>query len=208
MLRMQEVGVARLGGVGQAVHNGGATVKMSRMTPFLSLAVAGFACGTASPSMKDKALGAEQVPAAIRVPSEGSLVARFHAVGAQVYACSTSADGPPAWILKAPAAKLFDAKDNLVGIHGEGPTWTSNDGSSVRGKKIAEADAPSADAIAWLLLQATTHGGHGVFSKVEYIQRVNTVQGKAPASGCDQGNVGAEVSADYSADYYFYDGVK
>jgi hypothetical protein len=201
-----------LGGVGQAVRNAGTTLKINLMTPFLCFVavVSGFACGTAPASTAGKALVTDQVPAAIRVPSGGSLVARFHAVGAQVYTCSTSANGAPAWTLKAPAAKLFDAKaqDSQVGTHGEGPTWTSNDGSSVRGKKIAQADAPQADAIPWLLLQATAHGGDGVFSKVEYIQRVNTIQGKPPASGCDAGNVGAEVRADYIADYYFYGGVK
>ena len=208
----QRTPVARLGGVGQAVRNGGAAVKINLMTSSLCFVavVSGFACGTAPASTDGKVLGAEQVPAAIRVPSGVSLVARFHAVGAQVYTCSTSASGAPAWTLKAPDAKLFDAKakDDQVGTHNEGPYWTSNDGSSVRGKKIAQADAPQADAIPWLLLQATAHGGDGVFSKVEYIQRVNTIQGKAPAFGCDAGNVGAEVRADYSADYYFYGGVK
>ena len=185
-------------------------MKISQMIPFVCLvAVAsGCACGTAPRSMDDKALGAETLPAAIRVPSGSSLLARFHAVGAQVYTCSASADGAPVWTLKAPAAKLFDARNNQVGTHGEGPSWTSNDGSSVGGKKIAQADAPQANAIPWLLLQATAHGGDGVFSKVEYIQRVNTIQGKPPASGCDAGKVGAEVRADYSADYYFYGGVK
>jgi len=185
-------------------------VKINRMIPFLCIfsVVSACAYGTAPRSMDDKALGAETLPAAIRVPSGGSLLARFHAVGAQVYTCSASANGAPAWTLKAPAAKLLDAKEHQVGTHGEGPSWTLNDGSSVRGRKIAQADAPQADAIPWLLLQATTHGGNGAFSKVEYIQRVNTVQGKAPASGCDAGNVGVEVRADYSADYYFYGGVK
>ena len=185
-------------------------MKINQMTPFLCFVavVSGCASGTAPRSMDDKVLGAERLPAAIRVPSGASLLVRFHAVGAQVYTCSASANGGPAWTLKAPAAKLLDAKDNQVGTHGEGPSWTSNDGSSVRGRKIAQADAPQVDAIPWLLLQATTHGGNGVFSKVEYIQRANTIRGKAPASGCDAGKVGVEVRADYSADYYFYRGVK
>ena len=186
-------------------------MKIKQMTPFLCFFVAvvsGCASGTAPRSKDDQVLGAERLPAAIRVPSGASLLVRFHAVGAQVYTCSASANAAPAWALKAPAAKLLDATDSQVGAHGEGPSWTSNDGSSVRGRKIAQADAPQADAIPWLLLQATTHGGNGAFSKVEYIQRVNTIQGKAPGSGCDAGNVGAEVSADYSADYYFYGGVK
>jgi hypothetical protein len=149
-----------------------------------------------------------QVPAAIRVPAGASLLARFHAVGTQIYTCKLSASGTPAWVLKAPAAQLFDVKETRAGTHGEGPSWMSVDGSSVRGKKIAQVDAPQADAIPWLLVQATTHQGAGVFSKVEYVQRVNTIHGKAPASGCDGEKPDAELSVDYSADYYFYGGVK
>ena len=125
-----------------------------------------------------------------------------------MYTCSPSANGTPAWTLKAPSAKLLDAKGNEVGTHGEGPDWTSNDGSSVRGKKIAQVDAPRNDAIPWLLLQATTHQGDGVLSKVEYVQRLNTMLGKAPVAGCDAEKVGAEARVDYSADYYFYGAVK
>ena len=77
----------------------------------------------------------------------------------------------------------------------------------MRGKKIAQADAPRDDAIPWLLLQATAHEGDGMFSKVKYVQRVNTIQGKAPPSGCDAERLNAEIRVDYSADYYFY-GVK
>ncbi len=200
----------------------GATVNISRTSTFHCLGAlilltggSGLACATANqrtdnpaPSADDTAMAAEQVPAAIRVPSAGPLLAHFHATGAQVYTCGAAAGGAPAWALKAPAAKLFDTKGNQVGTHGEGPNWTSTDGSSVRGKKIAEADAPRADSIPWLLVQATAHEGEGLFSKVEYIQRVNTVQGRAPTSACDAAKVGAEVSADYSADYYFYGGAR
>lgn len=181
-------------------------MKINRAIPSVRLALLllGCACGTASRGMDDSALGAETLPATIRVPSGASPLAHFHAVGSQVYICSASAHGAPAWTLKAPDAKLFDAKGRKVGTHSDGPTWTSNDGSTVRGRKIAQADAPQADAIPWLLLQATAREGNGVFSKVEFIQRVNTTRGKAPASSCDAASVGVEARADYSADYYFY----
>jgi hypothetical protein len=177
----------------------------------------GIACGTApqkndgpAPRLNNEGgwLEQPQVPASIRVPAGANLLARFHAVGTQIYTCKPSASGTPAWVLKAPAAQLFDAKENRAGTHGEGPSWMSVDGSSVRGKKIAQVDAPPADAIPWLLVQATAHDGAGMFSKVEYVQRVNTNQGKAPAFGCEGEKPDAELSVDYSADYYFYGGVK
>ncbi|MEO5770069.1 MAG: redoxin domain-containing protein, partial [Polyangia bacterium] len=84
--------------------------------------------------------------------------------------------------------------------------WTSTDGSSVAAKKVAEADAPTAGAVAWLLLRATSITGKGVFSGTTFIQRINTTKGKPPAVGCDAGHVGNESRADYTADYYFYRG--
>ena len=75
----------------------------------------------------------------------------------------------------------------------------------VGAKKQADAPAPQADAIPWLLLAATTHTGQGKFSKVTFVQRVNTTGGKAPATGCDAATVGKEARAAYTADYIFWE---
>jgi len=150
------------------------------------------------------------VPASIGAPEGAKVAARFHAVGAQVYVCGAvtpSPGAPPtyAWTLKSPDATLQDESGAAVGMHGAGPSWTSKDGSSVTGEKVAQANAPDAEAIPWLLVRTTATSGQGVFSKVTYIQRVHTKGGKAPAAGCDAGTVGTEYRADYSADYYFYE---
>jgi hypothetical protein len=76
----------------------------------------------------------------------------------------------------------------------------------VTGAKVAQADAPVADAVPWLLLRATSTSGHGRFSDVTFIQRLATRGGKAPASGCDAAHNGAELPVTYRADYYFYSG--
>jgi hypothetical protein len=55
-----------------------------------------------------------------------------------------------------------------------------------------------------LLLQAKTHEGNGIFSRVNIIQRLETVGGKPPAEGCDQSSSGKEVRVPYTAVYYFY----
>ena len=99
---------------------------------------------------------------------------------------------------------LYDQNGVAVGTHGAGPSWMSRDGSSVIGDRIAQADAPGADAIVWLLLRAVKTAGSGVFSKVTYVQRVATKKGKAPIVRCDAGAKGSEQRVDYSADYYFY----
>jgi Protein of unknown function (DUF3455) len=146
------------------------------------------------------------VPAAVRPPAGAKLVAKLHATGAQVYGCAASTSGPPAWTLKRPEATLFDASGASVGAHGAGPTWTSKDGSAVVGEKLAQADAPAASAVPWLLLKAKSTSGAGQFGPVTYVQRLDTSGGKAPATGCDASKLGAEVRVDYSADYLFYSG--
>jgi hypothetical protein len=147
------------------------------------------------------------VPAPLAVPDTARVVAHFHATGAQVYTCAAPAGATTyAWTLKKPDATLFDQKGAAAGTHGAGPSWTSKDGSSVTGKKIAQADAPAPDAIPWLLVRAEKTTGAGIFSKITYVQRVGTKNGKAPATGCDAAATGTEKRVDYSADYYFFAG--
>jgi len=60
-------------------------------------------------------------------------------------------------------------------------------------------------AIPWLLLGATSHGGeNGKMTQVTSIQRLSTVGGLAPATGCDADHVGATADVPYDADYFFY----
>ena len=151
------------------------------------------------------------VPPAIAVPAGAVVTARFHAVGAQVYACGASPAGGAtayAWTLKRPDATLSGDDGHTVGSHSAGPTWSSIDGSSVVGKKLAQSDAPAATAIPWLLVGAVSTSGAGVFANVSYVQRVATSGGKAPSSGCAAENVDSETHVPYEADYYFYRGGK
>ena len=181
------------------------------------LALASFgppgACKTPEPSggagLSDSAgawLALPQVPPALASPPGTHLAAHFHAKGAQVYVCKMSPQGAPAWSLKAPDARLFDAGGTAVGSHGAGPTWSINDGSLVTAKKIAQVDAPRADAIPWLLLEVTSTTGNGALSSVTYVHRVGTARGKTPPDGCLGATLDSEVRVDYSAEYYFYVG--
>jgi len=111
---------------------------------------------------------------------------------------------PDEWAFVAPQAELFDARGNRIGQHGAGPYWQAADGSRTLGTAKARADAPSADAIPWLLLAARPDGPAGTFSTITSVQRVNTVGGKAPTGGCSASNRGATARVGYSADYHFY----
>jgi Protein of unknown function (DUF3455) len=124
----------------------------------------------------------------------------FHvyALGVQIYRWNGTS-----WVFVAPAARLFaDAEyHGEVGIHYAGPTWVSHSGGKVIASRL-ESCPPDPTAIAWLLLQKVSTEGPGVFDRVTYIQRVNTVGGLPPA---DPGPfIGAEEQVPYTAEYYFY----
>jgi hypothetical protein len=151
-------------------------------------------------------LSVPEVPPAIAPPAGARLVAHFHAIGAQIYACRVSPAGPLVWSFEAPQASLFDASGKEVGSHGAGPTWSTRDGSRITAKKVAQVNAKAAGAVPWLLLETTSATGSGTLSTVTYVQRVGTARGTAPPDGCLGATLGNEVRVDYAAEYYFYAG--
>lgn len=96
------------------------------------------------------------------------------------------------------------------------PTWQSSlDSSKVWGQKLSSISAgsdkscPNAGSIDCLLLQsAGSEPGpsHGKFlTQTTFIQRLNTNEGSAPATGCSAlTDVGKQRLVPYTADYYFF----
>jgi hypothetical protein len=121
-----------------------------------------------------------------------------HAEGVQIYRWNGAS-----WDFVAPEAVLFadDGGNGVVGTHYAGPTWESNSGSKVVGT-VLERCTPDPDAIPWLKLKAVSSEGPGIFNGVTFIQRLNTVGGKAPTEAGDF--VGDVARVPYSADYVFY----
>ena len=144
------------------------------------------------PSLPSPACDNLQVP-------EGNAVA-FHvfATGVQIYSWNGTT-----WVFIAPAATLFaDAGYNgQVGTHYAGPTWQSNSGSKVVGMRLA-ACSPDPNSIPWLKLGAISSQGPGVLAGVTFVQRVNTVGGKAPSAAGT--TVGQQANVPYTAEYVFY----
>lgn len=145
------------------------------------------------------------VPDNLQTAATQTLAVEAHAVGVQIYTCTAAkTDGGKAeWVLKAPDAILYDAAGAKLATHYAGPTWEATDGSKVVGKVKASA-TPTADAIAWLLLDVKSAEGNGVFGKITAVQRLATEAGKAPADGCAAANLGKEVRVPYKAVYRFY----
>jgi Protein of unknown function (DUF3455) len=131
-----------------------------------------------------------------------------HARGVQIYRCDAAEGGAFKWTFVAPQAQLFDtaASQAVLGTHGAGPFWQGNDGSRVVGKVKSRAEASNAAAdIPWLLLTTTAEGASGQMTSVKSIQRIKTVGGVAPASGCAAAaDVGKQARVPYTADYVFF----
>jgi len=146
------------------------------------------------------------VPENLKVPAGQTLSLVSPATGVQIYECGAINADPARfeWIFKAPEADLFDLSGKKIGKHYAGPTWESNDGSKVVGEVKARDDGPAATAIPWLLLAAKSTSGNGAFGRIQGIQRLYTVGGKAPAGGCSQAQLGKEARVPYKATYYFY----
>ena len=132
----------------------------------------------------------------LRPPAGVSVLFKAHATGVQIYACKDEQ-----WVLRAPEADLYDERGTKLGSHFGGPTWKAEDGSTVVGELRQRVPAPAKDAVPWLLLSAKKTEGKGVLAGVQWVQRVDTEGGQAPAAPCapDQ-----EVRIPYQANYYFW----
>lgn len=134
----------------------------------------------------------------LQAPAGNKVAFYVYAEGVQIYRWNGTS-----WTFVEPDALLYaDAGFNgLVGTHYAGPTWESVSGSKVVATGLA-ACTPDPGAIAWLLLGAVSTEGPGIFHRVTYIQRVNTVGGRAPSDPGDI--VGEEARVPYTTEYLFY----
>ena len=148
--------------------------------------------------------GVSTVPAAIAVPSGNTLAFTLKGTGFQNYECRAATAGGYEWAFVSPEAALRDKGDALVGRHYGGPTWEHGDGSKVTGKVLANAPAPVAGNIPWLLLQGTSGAMPGMLKGVTYVQRINTDGGTAPSTPCSAAAAGSKTQVRYSADYLFF----
>ena len=148
-----------------------------------------------------------------------------HAFGSQDYVCAASGSGV-AFVLTTPEAVLFDNPAHRVINHFFSPnpaeggtiraTWQSTRNSSafwgqlVKAENAASApDFVAKDAVAWLLLSragvlgASANGAD--LSVATFVQRVNTVGGLAPSTGCSSpDDIRTTAFVPYEADYVFF----
>jgi hypothetical protein len=165
------------------------------------------------------------VPTDLEVSTDYKLILRGHAVGTQNYICApASTPSGYDWLFIGPQATVFDGDVGQILTHylSKNPdqadalqaTWQhSGDTSGVWAKKLKGSIDPNyvaADAIDWLLLEATGREvgptGGVKLSTTRLIQRVNTVGGLKPASTeCNAATLNTRRLVSYQADYYFYE---
>lgn len=161
------------------------------------------------------------VPEAIEVSSEYTPYLEAHAIGTQGYMCVV-AGAVFKWTFFGPQAALFDADNRQVMAHFlsptpysllPNPTWQhSRDSSTVWGQVMSsssDAGYVALGAIPWLLLEAAVVGDGPTYgdklTAIRRIQRLNTVGGIAPKTGCaGPADIGKRALVPYEADYFFY----
>ena len=180
------------------------TMSRSRSLCLAPLATAALlaACAASGPKPTPPTVA---IPGSLDAPGKQVLVRTLWADGVQIYECRKAADASfPDWVFVAPEATLKDANGVLLGRHYAGPTWEANDGSKVVGVVKAKADAINPHAIPWLLLETHSTGKPGLFARITAIQRVATVGGVAPESGCGTATIGKQERVPYTAQYAQY----
>jgi hypothetical protein len=172
-----------------------------------------------------------QVPGTLEVEDGNAVFRVGHGFGTQNYVCApslTSITGY-AFTLFTPQATLFDDAGDQLTTHFFSPnsdlsvkppeagairaTWEdSRDSSRVWAAVLQQSSDASfvrPGAVAWLLLQtsgvAVGPTGGDRLTQTTFIQRVNTLGGLAPTSGCSTfEDLGRKAFVPYSADYFFY----
>lgn len=135
---------------------------------------------------------------ALAVPAGNVVSFHTYAAGFQVYRWNTTTN---AWQFVEPIALLIPSVAGFpIGWHFVGPTWVVPGAGSVVGSVVANVPVDPT-AIPWLKLAAVSTTGPGPLEATTFIQRLNTVGGRAPS------RVGAPnetVYIPYTAQYYFY----
>jgi Protein of unknown function (DUF3455) len=163
------------------------------------------------------------VPENIQVEAGHKAYFVGHAFGTQNYICLPSSNSPTgfAWTLFGPQANLFNDAGRQVMTHFSSanaeevdnpvrPVWQhSKDTSAVWGRMVPNGSVAVPGAIPWLLIEVVRDeegpSGGSKMTVTTFIQRLNTVGGTAPATGCaGYGDIGQRKYVPYEADYFFY----
>lgn len=132
--------------------------------------------------------------------SNRTIIATFHAEGAQVYECKATSSGTGlAWTFREPIATLID-NGKTVGRHFAGPHWALDDGSLVQARVAETVAGSTSDDIPILKLNVIQNEGRGSLGRASEVYRVNTHLGVLQGACSKPSEL---RSMPYSADYVF-----
>jgi hypothetical protein len=160
------------------------------------------------------------VPADIQVPAGNQAFLLGRGVGTQNYVCVPSPSiGHVNWTLFTPQATLLSDLGEQLITHFSSPnpdeggivrvTWEDSQDTSTVWARATGLATVSPTAIPWVRLEVVGRavgptGGNTLFGTT-FIQRVNTVGGVAPPTGCDlPTDLGHKAFVPYTADYFFF----
>lgn len=178
---------------------------MTKTLALLGAAALLSACASSPTTTMMKPVDNAALPEAVRVPAGQKQRLATTGVGEITYECREKKDtaGAHEWAFVAPVATLYAADRRVVGRYYAGPTWEAADGSKLTGKQVAVAPA-NAGSIPLQLVRAEPAIGTGTLQGVNFVQRLNTKGGVAPALPCDAASQGRRQQVAYEADYVFY----
>lgn len=141
----------------------------------------------------------------LRAPASEMPAFVLNGNGAYIYQCRQSPLNANAyeWAFVVPDATLYEGARSTARHATVGLFEALSDRSSISGI-VRTSQAAGVQNLPWVLMRAQPMGETGLFAGVTSIQRVNTVGGAAPTSGCGPDNVGGESRVAFQADYYFY----
>ena len=153
--------------------------------------------GRSEERTEERAVSAPDVPLAIKPPPGSRPIGAYLVqTGTQNYTCGDTG----AYASSIPEAELIGTGGRIH--HFGGPSWQSErDGSLVTATKVSD-NGPRPGAVLELLLKVNSHAGYGILGNADYINRLYTSGGLAPAGPCTPKTT---VAVPYKAVYVFWD---
>ena len=143
--------------------------------------------------------------ASMRVAANEAPAFVLNGNGVYIYQCRQNMFNANAyeWAFVAPDATLYEGSRSAARHASVGLYEALSDRSSISGW-VRSSQAAGGSNLPWVTMRAQPLNESGMFAGISSIQRVNTVGGAAPTTGCGPDNIGDESRVAFHADYYFY----
>ncbi len=112
-----------------------------------------------------------------------------------------SANEAPDFMLRGSGTHVYECR---AGQAGYAWTFLNPDVTLFEGTRAVATQPAGSGNLPWTLYRTQSTADGGLFGGVTSVQRVNTVGGAAPATGCTDTRLGTETRVNFTADFYFY----